>query len=322
MDIMTTRAEEIYKKLKSAASIIGLIDECEDSHFDCKEWPIKDEDAQKMLAKAACGLTNAEGGVLVVGMKAESRPKDEPDVVTGTVLNLIGNLVEPGIVGVLVREITYPQGSKSGFVIVYVPSSEGAPRRSKKNWKFYQRIGAGTFPLEYFQIEDMFGKRPHPKLELVLEKVNIVPAAFSQIPQRSFRFALANVGRGVAKFPSVRFKRSCSLYPNNLFGLDGNGNHGLPLRASEGEWIIFRGGIDDVVYPGDTLAITFLVQDGKNLGKVGPEMHQGQWISNNPNEIRWCFNPGSFSCEISCEGIQTVPVDKFFDEEEHRQLIV
>jgi len=189
---MQGRAEQLFKQLRTASSIKGLINESEDSHFDCKEWPISDNDAQKMLAKAASGFTNAEGGVLVIGMKAESKPNDEPDVVTSAapvsdtafvksrVLNLIGNLVEPGIVGVKAREVNDQEGAKSGFVVLYVPASDGLPRRSRKDWRFYQRIGSGTLPMEYFQIEDMFGKRPHPRLELVLERVRIGQTGFDQ----------------------------------------------------------------------------------------------------------------------------------------------
>jgi hypothetical protein len=321
-------------QLRTALAIKGLIGECEDSHFDCKEWPIRDDDAQKMLAKALSGLANAEGGVLVIGMKAESKSKDEPDVVSAVapvsdtalvrsrILNLIGNLVEPGIVGVRAREVNDPKGTKSGFVVLYVPASEGLPRRSRKDWKFYQRIGSGTFPMEYFQIEDMFGKRLHPKLELYLERTKIGAGVFSQKPERAFQLGLSNVGRGIAKFPSIRFKRSSGLTPDRMFGLDGNGNTGLPLRASEGEWVIFRGGIDDVIYPADTLAITFLGQAGTFLGKVGHEMQQGQWIAGNLNQTRWSFDLISFSCEISCEGLPTVKVERSFEQEEHLQLMV
>jgi hypothetical protein len=56
---MTERARELYQELQSVEVIKGLIGQCEDSYFDCKEWPTKDEDTQKMLSKAACGLTNA-----------------------------------------------------------------------------------------------------------------------------------------------------------------------------------------------------------------------------------------------------------------------
>jgi hypothetical protein len=328
---MSGHAEHIYKRLQNAVAIKGLIGECEDAYFDCKEWPGKEDEAQKMLAKAACGLTNAEGGVLVIGMKAKSKSKDEPDIVSETapvtdtamvkskVLNLIGNLVEPGIVGIRAKEINDPKGSKTGFVTVFVPASEGSPRRSKKDSKFYQRIGAGTFPMEYRQIEDMFGKRPHPKLKLKLEKLEVATGIGN--PERVFKLGITNVGRGLAKFPSIRFKSSCGLWPDRL-GLDRNGNNGLPRRASGKEWVIFRGGIDDVIYPDETLEITLLTQAGSNLGKVGPEIDQGKGYSNNPNQIKWHFDPISFFCEISCEGIPTITADMSFEKEDYLALIV
>ncbi len=212
------RAEQLFH-LTSAHAILALIGQSEDAHFDCKEWPAKDEDAQKVFAKAACGLANAEGGVLVVGMKAKAISKDEPDLVdsaapvadTGAeksrILDLVGQLVEPGIEGIQAAEVNEPSGSKSGFVIVYVPASEGSPRRSRKDWKFYLRIGSGTIPMEYFQIADMFGKRPQPKLELYLEATgNIRGIPYDPTPHRFFWIGLSNTGRGLAKFPAVRLQ--------------------------------------------------------------------------------------------------------------------
>src|ERR1019366_4056887 len=78
---MPNRAELLFQELQTSSAIMKLIGQREDVHFDCKEWPSKDDDAQKAFAKAACGLTNAEGGVLVVGMSARAVSKDEPDLV-------------------------------------------------------------------------------------------------------------------------------------------------------------------------------------------------------------------------------------------------
>jgi hypothetical protein len=61
-----SRAEELFRKLQTPDSIRALIGQSEDVHFDCKEWPLSDSDAQKVFAKAACGLTNAEGGHAVL----------------------------------------------------------------------------------------------------------------------------------------------------------------------------------------------------------------------------------------------------------------
>ena len=78
---MSGHGKELFDRLQSAESIKGLIGLPEDVHFECKEWTSEAE-AQKMLAKAACGMTNAEGGVVLVGMKARrSQSKDDPDVV-------------------------------------------------------------------------------------------------------------------------------------------------------------------------------------------------------------------------------------------------
>lgn len=306
--LMTKRAEQLFQQLNSATAILALIGQSEDLHLDCKEWPSKDDDAQRVFAKAACGLTNAEGGVLVIGLRAKPKGKDEPDLIVSEVpvadtaavrsrtLDLISQLVEPGIEGVQVREIAETSGSRNGFVILYIPASEGLPRRSRKDWKFYLRIGSGTIPMEYFQVADMFGRRPKPKLDLYLEptgKIGGIPN--DSVPHRFFWLGLSNTGRALVKFPGIRFKRDISSLFVYQYGLDGNGNVGFPRRASDGEWIIFRGGVDDVIYPGETLKITQLVQ---------------RYTSGDPRKSIGIFDSVTFLAEISCEGLASVQVEK------------
>jgi hypothetical protein len=306
---MSDHAKELFDRLQSAESLKALIGQPEDVHFDCKEWPANDGDAQKVFAKAACGLTNAEGGVVVVGMKARAISKDEPDLVDSAapvtdtsavksrILDLAGQLVEPGIEGIRTSEINEPAGSKSGFVVVYIPASEGAPRRSRKDWKFYLRIGSGTFPMEYFQIEERFGKRPPPRLELYLESNGFHGHPYSPLqPVRSFVLGINNLGAGIAKFPSLRFMR-CELNVNRN-GIDGCGGFGLPPRPSETEWIVFRGGVDEVINPGEIRKITKLQQEGFKEG----------------DDI-WDFKTSTFQCEISCEGTPTTAVKKVIPAE-------
>jgi hypothetical protein len=310
------RAEILYADLQDLEAIDRLIGQPEDSHLDCKEWPYKDEDAQKMLAKAACGMTNADGGVLVIGMKAESKPKDEPDVVSARaavpdtrqvasrVLGLISNLIEPGIVGVEVREIAEVGSSKSGFVVVYIPKSEGSPSRSRKNREFYVRVGSATIPMEYWQLEDQFGKRPVPRLTLYFEEKDRVNARYPQVgvAVRWFHFGLTNEGKGIARFPGLRFTRA-SGFEMSQYGLDGNTNFGLPLRPSEPDWIVFRGGVDDVIYPGETRLIGILSQRGEERGVEGSVMH-GAF-----SKTEWLFAPTQFLCDISGDSMATVSVD-------------
>lgn len=173
--------EHLFQRLKDVAAISALINTTEDLHLDCKTWPSRDDDAQRMLAKALCAFANADGGVVVIGLDARGGPnKDEPDLihaaapvsdaiaVKSRIENLTGEIVEPRVEGVHLAIVPDSMGSSSGFVIVNVPPTEGLPCRSRKDWKFYQRISAGTDPMEYSQIADMFGRRRRPVLSLFL----------------------------------------------------------------------------------------------------------------------------------------------------------
>jgi hypothetical protein len=321
---MAGRAEFLYGELKDRAAIDGLIDRPEDGHLDCKEWPAKEKDAHEMLAKAVCGLTNSDGGVLVIGMRAKSQRSGAPDVITDVapvadtsqvrsrILTLVGNLVEPPIVGVETREIAETVDSKSGFVIVFVPRSEGPPHRSRKDSRFYIRVGSVTLPMEYWQIEERFGSRPHPKLELHLEAREIGRSA-NQEPMRPFILGLRNSGAGIAKFPGVFFKRSDGLSVDQ-YGIDGNWNFGIRRRPSEGTQIIFGGGVDDVIYPGQTIMIARLEQKGHNVGIQGIPVGVPVIAHDREIKARYVFKQIHFWCEISCEGCQTETVFKVIPE--------
>ena len=321
---MQARAEQLFGRLQNAAQIRALIGQSENAHFDCKEWPESDGDAQKMLAKAACGLTNAEGGVLVIGMKARAVAKDEPDLVQSAVpvkdtsavssriLDLVGQLVEPGIEGIRVISVNESANDKSGFVVVYIPESDGPPRRSRKDSRFYLRIGSGTFPMEYFQIEERFGRAPRPKLELYLEIAGIEGGNFDpDVLYRWFVLGLTNVGRGIAKFPSIRYRRASGLIVEE-YGIDDNRGFGLPRRPSETEWVTFRGGSDEVIYPGETRKIAKLRQQGQNRGIDGIPVAMG---AQGLRSTRWIFPATNVACEISCEGVSTVVIEKAAPEE-------
>ena len=153
--------------------------------------------------------------------------------------------------------------------------------------------------MEYFQIADMFGKRPQPRLELYLEPTGeVVTPPFGGHRNRFFWLGISNSGLGIAKFPSIRFKVASGLRTYQ-FGLDGNGNCGLPQRPSDGEWITFRGGVDDVIYPESILKITKLLKDPSTA-----EPQSGVYVF---DEIR-------FSAELSCEGMPAITAEKIVPE--------
>lgn len=313
---MPTSAERLFEQLDSVASLEALIGKPEDSDFDCKEWPTRTDAQRGTIAKAACGFSNATGGVIIIGLKAAGRGADNPDVVEGLkpvkdrmavaseALDIILKFVEPGIEGIRWKGIANDESDKSGFVIIYVPASDGAPRRSKIDWRFYVRIASGTLPMEYFQIEDRFGKRPFPDLRIHVEPRPVQGRhGFYSTPLRLLTFGLRNEGRGIAKFPGIRFRRN-EIVRDDM-GIDGNGGFGIPPRASESDWIVFRGGVDDVIYPMETRMIGNLVQIAINRGERGIAPVGVVATRFDEVETAWVCDAIGLEFEISAEGIET-----------------
>ena len=73
--------ETRFEQLHSLAEIKGLVGQTEDLHLDAKEWPIREDDAQRILAKGLSGFSKADGGILVIGVEAKSAKKGDPDVI-------------------------------------------------------------------------------------------------------------------------------------------------------------------------------------------------------------------------------------------------
>jgi len=263
------RHEELFQLLQDPAEIRALIGKTEDLHLECKAWPQSDGDAQRVLAKCLCGFANGDGGVIVVGLEARSTGKYDPDiiqkpvpvadavVVKSRIESLVGDLVEPGLKGVRAAHVFDVLGSNSGFVVVQVPPTDGLPCRSRKDSKFYLRIASGTYPMEYFQIAEMFGRRHRPSLSLVLESRGI--EIRSGRPVRLLALGVENSGRAVARYPSVRLT-SGRLFKVDPLGIDGNKNFGLPLLPVESGSVAFGGGADHVIQPGTVLMITRIEQ--------------------------------------------------------------
>ena len=94
-----------------------------------------------------------------------------------------------------------PPKAEKGFAVTLVPESDAGPHMAMKfKGRHYKRSGDSFYPMEHFDIEDMFGRRKKPSLSLftifrgemksrdsdVLHKVQVV-------------IGLNNTGRGIAK---------------------------------------------------------------------------------------------------------------------------
>ena len=86
--------------------------------------------------------------------------------------------------------------------------------------RYYKRSGDSFYRMEHYDVEDMFGRRRKPKLELTTRLE--YRGANTEII-----IGIRNVGRGTAKAPYLGFNVTEPFRPSD-YGLDGNGHNGLP----------------------------------------------------------------------------------------------
>ncbi len=309
---MATAAETFFANINTLQDISALVGTTEDSVFDCKEWFGKDQ-SKKSIAKAACGFTNATGGVIIIGLSArKGRDKDQPDLVdrlvpvkypdrvVSEVLDLILSLVEPGVEGVQNKVILDADGEQ-GFALFLVPESDGAVRRSKADWRFYVRVASGTLPMEYFQVEERFGRRPRPSLEVIL-----LPYAMQEgvgedsTYGRGIDVFLKNTGRGIARFPALNIVPESDL---TLTSVAINGRAGAiqwPIALTPIGEIAIRGGADAVVYPGETFIAGRLIQTATLTEKLRPYTVD---LGFHFVDREWLCAAREVQCTIYCEGM-------------------
>jgi len=270
---MSARSERTFTDLNTQEDLESLIGKPEDGDFECKMWAGLSEKSRGQIAKAACGFTNATGGVIVIGLKTSRGTADTADVVeelvpvsdrqtvSAAALDIILKHVVPGISGIQIKDISHNSSAREGYVVIHVPETEASPQRTNIQKEFYVRVATGTIPMEYFQIADRFGRRPHPKLvvELSPERIEI-PVSITRQLQRTFQLSVRNEGRGIARFPCLRH------HSVSTFQVINHPYHSQnpPWKVYQlADWTSIRGGADDVIYPGETFVVATMGQNGQ-----------------------------------------------------------
>jgi len=302
---MSARAELLFRQLQSREALEALIETPENADFDCKQWYGTGGASKGSIAKATCGFANATGGVIVVGMKADGRrnepdlvkaitPVDDVEAVSSAALSMILNQVEPGIEGIQVQTVSLSSADKSGVVLIYVPESDGPPRRSRVDGQFYVRIASGTVPMEYFQIEDRFGRRPHARLQASVSEGGMRANQNGQLLERVFPLIVTNYGRGLARFPALRCQRLVELRPSDSHSATEQCLWGF--SDADPEWFSFRGGANHVLYPGESLRVATVTQMGiRTRAPAGMQIPVARFCD-------WEFSTLNMVLEVICDG--------------------
>jgi len=199
---------------------------------DRRDSKLADDD-KKNLAKAVSGFANSGGGVLIWGIEDKtmsSKPVTYVQHFVASLLELAPQVTDPIVLDIDGDWI--PSDAKSGqegFGVIFIPESLLPPHRVMLNYKdiknhYYVRSGESFVVASHTQLEDMFGRRPKPKLALST-KVVISSQSGSKY-QLYVMLGIENKGRGCAKSPFLSVKVH-PPYQISQYGIDGNMRFGL-----------------------------------------------------------------------------------------------
>jgi hypothetical protein len=196
---------------KEIAEFIRLGQE-ENLHLDFKTVSnanLRGNDDKRNLAKSLSGFANSSGGIIVWGVDARKNAQGidcasasaeiAPVRLFLSRLNeLTGDAVSPIVDGI--RHKAIETTGDRGFAATLVPESESGPYMAKLGEdRYYKRSGDSFYKMEHFDLEDMFGRRQKPRLQIDLNNL-LVPADNTQ---EELRIKIQNVGRAIARHVGI-----------------------------------------------------------------------------------------------------------------------
>jgi Putative DNA-binding domain len=165
--------------------------------------PELDADDKKNFSRALSGFANSDGGILIWGIATDRneqakalKPIADIHAFQAALKKSLINATQPIVDGILIEIISKVDTSSDGYIKCLVPTSDKAPHRAMlSNREYYKRSTEGFYRLEHFDLEDMFGRRPHPSLSVIVE---LRPRPGDD-PHEEVYFSFRNDGRGIAK---------------------------------------------------------------------------------------------------------------------------
>jgi len=172
--------------------------------------PFLDRDDRKIFAQCISGFANSSGGIIVWGVDArqdgdgvdcavERKEIEQIELFVSKLHEYTGSAVSPVVDGVGHKAIATEGGR--GFAATIVPDSDGGPHMAKLGEdRYYKRSGTSFLRMEHFDLEDMFGRRQRPNLDV---EVTCKALPEPNLGQETLEFNIANRGRALARFVGV-----------------------------------------------------------------------------------------------------------------------
>lgn len=226
-----------------------------------------EKEDKRNLAAALSGFGNSDGGVIVWGVDARRsdegydrvvgvRELADPVGVAAEMTQYTSEATSFAVEGVLHEPLVGPDGS--GFVVTLVPRSPLSPHmaRGPGQLTYYQRVGASFRPMEHFQVADMFGRRPQPKVEASWSTPQWEFRGIRGIARLRVLLTISNLGRGLASNACLTVGQP-TIKPDADVWLGALG----VAQAPAGSWKRYVATGGAALYPGDTYSILSIAWD-------------------------------------------------------------
>jgi hypothetical protein len=184
-------------------------------------------DDKRNIAQCISGFANSSGGIIVWGIDARKNGDGidcasaivelrKPALLVSRLNTLSGDATSPVIEGLRHKAIVNPN-SGGGVVATLVPDTDGGPYMAKLGeQRYFKRSGDSFYRMEHFDLEDMFGRRQKPSLEIIVEPSKVENGV------EDYNILVLNHGRAVARhagflmtLQNVEIKRTSAQLENH-----------------------------------------------------------------------------------------------------------
>jgi hypothetical protein len=237
---MERRSDSIRSRGAEYFDQVVADQEEESLHLEFKTLPhdggkLTKED-RKLIAEAAAGLANAEGGVLVIGIR--TRKVDGIDVAmakqsikqlqrtTNLVRAAVPEMLSPQHTGIDVFAIGEVGKKDEGFIVIDVPESSDRPHYSNTHHQYFRRGSDRTRVMEHGEIRDLMFATREGQLDLV-SRIGLGGASTANLTfALNLTLTLQNVGRVPVRAPYIRIAEAAGWRPSSHTVQPRPGAHG------------------------------------------------------------------------------------------------
>src|SRR5260370_12365487 len=133
---------------------------------------------RQIIARAICGMANAEGGTIVIGIRtkrpdnidiaSEKTPIGNCTRLRNLLVAAIPEILSPQHIKIEVFTVDDVEDASRGVVIIQVPGSDDRPHMSNVHHQYFRRGSDGTRLLEHAEIRELMLGARHGVLDIRL----------------------------------------------------------------------------------------------------------------------------------------------------------